>query len=731
MALLSISFSNAQVDPTTGNLINTGTTPTATTSNWNNGVYVNTICFQAGQPGNCGPNPSVRASSGDINFSYGQVDLNQIININRALAAGGTGVQLSGFNFGFRAKNGNGWDDGRQDYLDAYVKFYNAGGSLAATYDYVSQTNRKYDWTNFHFSETFASPIAATNYSNAQVGFIGKDNNFWAGNYGPEIQNVSFNLSYKVDPCSTNPAYSTTCAGFNKVTTTSNLLSPNDFAGSYNQAIAINTALTNAGVGAMVHGFNYGFSYKVGQSWSGCTATNQDGSCSWYMDIPASAKVTASLTSSTNQSVYQKVYSYTGDNTNGNVSEKFLLPSSLNQTALGTFRLNGGSMGTGSSVGNFWSSIIYTADPCANNPLYNTNCTGYAAAFAAKLNASNTIAISSTTTTPTIESSTSSTPTTNVGGVQMSTTGTISTPDNIPQALKDVQAIAQQSSATQSNKSTPNMSLIMSVLNQVQANDKATQAAAVQNAQQVAATSSAKAQEQANQIVESLNTMSQASSQASMVQVNNNKQASAMTVQPNTSVVQLQASTAANQMSFMTPSQPITLTPQQNLGQITFGSATVTAAVLPPQVAITKYEQQQSDISTTVITLVEQPKFENKQQEADISTASLNTTMSFGSNVNDLFASKINFESLQSEQTSDTVKKNITTNDLAGGVDIASIAITPKGYEAYGFVLKDAAFYKTEAIYKDQKTVDNARAFRLLSSDRLHQEMVDQQYKGK
>jgi hypothetical protein len=46
-------------------------------------------------------------------------------------------------------------------------------------------------------------------------------------------------------------------------------------------------------------------------------------------------------------------------------------------------------------------------------------------------------------------------------------------------------------------------------------------------------------------------------------------------------------------------------------------------------------------------------------------------------------------------------------------------------------VLKDADFYAPKDIYGNQKTVDNARALRQLSSDRLHQEMIDQQYKGK
>ena len=220
------SYSNSQtVDPTTGNLINTGSSATDTTSTWNNGVYVNQLCFGYGDPGNCGPNPSVRPG-GVINYSFGTVDLNQIVNINKALSIGGSGVQLSGFNFGFMAKNGNGWDDGRQDYLGAYVKFYNSAGGLASTYDYTSYTNNRYNWTQFNFSETFASPTPASTYGNAQVGFVGRDNNFWAGTYGPEIYNVNFSLKYSVkpDPCIADPLSSPTCPGYALATVKNSIL---------------------------------------------------------------------------------------------------------------------------------------------------------------------------------------------------------------------------------------------------------------------------------------------------------------------------------------------------------------------------------------------------------------------------------------------------------------------------------------------------------------------------
>jgi hypothetical protein len=86
------------------------------------------------------------------------------------------------------------------------------------------------------------------------------------------------------------------------------------------------------------------------------------------------------------------------------------------------------------------------------------------------------------------------------------------------------------------------------------------------------------------------------------------------------------------------------------------------------------------------------------------------------------------------EVTSDgMVKRNVQPNEVAGSVDIASMSTQPKGYDVYGqMTLKDASFYKVEDIYKNQKTIDNVRLLRGLQSgsDRLHQEMVDQQYKG-
>ncbi len=84
------------------------------------------------------------------------------------------------------------------------------------------------------------------------------------------------------------------------------------------------------------------------------------------------------------------------------------------------------------------------------------------------------------------------------------------------------------------------------------------------------------------------------------------------------------------------------------------------------------------------------------------------------------------------KEITETVKKNVSPNEAAGNVGIDSIAQEPIGFNDYlAKNLQDMQFYKSEEIYKGSQTVDNRRALRLLSgtNDRLHQEMVNEQYK--
>lgn len=205
------------LDPTqvynTGNIVNNTTNPNTITSTWQNVGVMNQglPCWSPGDPG-CGPQPYF--NQGSFNFSYGVTDVYQIANIANALPNSGTGLRVNGYNFGFTAKNGNGWDGGGLDTLSAYVTFYGSDGK-PVRYDYYD-LNFKFDWNTFNYSKTFDTPYASKDLSNVRYGFIGGDtSNYWAGPYGPEIYNINFSINYSVDPCATNPLYSPTCPGYN------------------------------------------------------------------------------------------------------------------------------------------------------------------------------------------------------------------------------------------------------------------------------------------------------------------------------------------------------------------------------------------------------------------------------------------------------------------------------------------------------------------------------------
>jgi hypothetical protein len=77
---------------------------------------------------------------------------------------------------------------------------------------------------------------------------------------------------------------------------------------------------------------------------------------------------------------------------------------------------------------------------------------------------------------------------------------------------------------------------------------------------------------------------------------------------------------------------------------------------------------------------------------------------------------------------SSTAGQSPENNELAGGISMAALAVQPVGFSAYYSTLPDGTFYAPREIYRGQQTVDNVRALRGLGSDRLHQEMVNQQY---
>ena len=617
MALcLAFSFitpsSNSQTTSTstTGNLINYGTSPTDTTSIWNNGVYVNQLgCFGGNSgTGYCGPNPNVQ-TNGNINFSYGQVNLNQIVNINTALAAAGTGLQLNGFNFGFMAKNGNGWDDGRQDYLSAYVKLNGTNGTTLATYDYTDQTNRKYNWSQFNFSETFATPYALSKLSTAQVGFVGRDNNFWAGPYGPEIYNVNFSLTYSVKPAAPPvvPAPPTYTA-------------PAPAPASPPPAEA-SPALAQA-------------------------------SPQQQAQQPAQAPPPPQPDANQNPSLAQ-------DN-----------PAQPSPTQAG---------------------------PAPTSPQP-------------------------------------------AGGPPQTAT-----------------ASASSSSGPSGGGSAGPSKLAMSVVRSAQANDRATQAQAVQNAAKAFEATQQSSQTASNAAVSMNQEMSANSATAAAQFSSQTTQASQQTTsQSGQGPQQSQQSTTQQQQASRSAQ-----TTQQTQGisqQQTFDSSVTSSVALRAPVITTVDAPVQSSSGTGLIVnrnpfaynplitntnttstlpITPPPVYQSRLQDRGIEldmpmVASFSGVGKAGNPLSELIMQQ-RFEMLQGnvEQQSSGVNRNVLPNELAGSIDLASMASIPTGFNAYSFVLRDSAFYEPKEVYKNQRTVDNARVLRGLTggSDALHQRMIDLQYK--
>lgn len=219
-ALCFSSYSNAQtsalqLDPTqvytTPNLV----APTVAGSNttpWVNSVYQGGLtCFAWGDPGYCGPNP-IATPGYNLNYSWGWVDTYQQQTMANALPFSGTGLRVNGYVFSFEAKNGNGWDDGRTDLLFAYVQFNNPKGTTLVNHTHNLST--QFNWTQFNYNQTFATPYLSGDIGTVRYGFVGQDNNGWAGPYGPEIRSISFGLKYSVDPCVINALSSPSCPGF-------------------------------------------------------------------------------------------------------------------------------------------------------------------------------------------------------------------------------------------------------------------------------------------------------------------------------------------------------------------------------------------------------------------------------------------------------------------------------------------------------------------------------------
>jgi hypothetical protein len=334
--------------------------------------------------------------SGQIIWSFGNVAVNYIIGINTALANAGTGIQINGYNWRYDVRNMNGGSgQNGVDTLTASSRLWNS------TYTTVllqqSRThNTTMDWTTFSGTVTAATPHPLANVGNLQLEFRASDSGFWNGYYGPQIRDVQASFNYTatpVDPCVANPQSSPSCPGYTLIS--DNLVPwPNHWTTngqSINQTYAINQALSAAGAGVVIHGFNYGYQYNLGSSWTQCTAHNQDGSCSWTMTFNPRVDVNLSIRSNTNTQIHGITHTEIAVNT-GNQRRDFQyrFSSPRDILTLGNFNFSA-STSHNATVFGMYSRAAYVIDECVANPLSSTTCPGYAQAYLDQQCSANTL----------------------------------------------------------------------------------------------------------------------------------------------------------------------------------------------------------------------------------------------------------------------------------------------------------------------------------------------------
>ena len=341
---------------------------TPSVSGWTGSVPGQNAGYSGG-----GNGPAYNQTTDTLIFGYSTATATQRITaeafaIQHALDLSNSGIKINGYNYSWLINNSG----DQSGTLSGQVQFLR-GTSILRTdiYNYNSPTN---GFQLYSGTQTFTNQESMLAGDAMTLSFTGKDNRFWAGYYGPQVRSPSITLNYTTDPCAGNPAYSPSCSGYNTVVTSPNLLT--GMTGP--QAYAINQALSNAGSGAMIHGFNYGYDYNV--AGRQCSFFDMFGFCLTGYNY-SDAGVATVITDSNSATIYSESNTHNGgDNgTSGTFSKQFRFGTSRQITTLGGFGMAPWTSGN-ASITNMYSSAVYTADPCLD-PLSSPSCPGYAAAY--------------------------------------------------------------------------------------------------------------------------------------------------------------------------------------------------------------------------------------------------------------------------------------------------------------------------------------------------------------
>jgi len=342
------------------------------------GAWTGSVAGSAGGLSGGGSGPAFNAATNTLIFGYTSKTATQNITaeafaIQHALDLSNSGIKINGYNYSWQIDN-SGQQSGT---LSGKVELLRGGTALQSyTYNYNAPTQGFELKTG---TETFASEHALLAADSIALSFTGKDARFWAGYYGPRVRDPSLTLNYTTDPCMSNPAYSSSCAGFNDILTSRRM---------YAESYAINQALDLVGAGLKIHGLNYGYDYVLGGQWCSVAGTNPDGTLGCSMMAPSSIAVGVAVTKIDGSVLYSNSHYHEEQNSSGSITNSHVFNNSLLLGDMGGFALVDNVYGTG-AVFNKFSSWKYTPDPCVVNPLSSTTCSGYQAAYQAQMCAAN------------------------------------------------------------------------------------------------------------------------------------------------------------------------------------------------------------------------------------------------------------------------------------------------------------------------------------------------------
>lgn len=410
---------------------------------------------------------------------------------------------------------------------------------------------------------------------------------------------------------------------------------------------------------------------------------------------------------------------YVGDPTKGEYTQVYYAP-------FGTNIQNG-------TISN-WSGATTPPPPqypaqCTTNPLFSTECPGYAQALALQ-NATPTTTTTTVTspTAPVVSEPTQTTatptvvaapaPSTTVTEPVTNATPTVtSSPVNNASATSSTPSVATTASPTANNpqpkvgevaqsggsssKSNVSTSQILSIVATEQSRVSSVEKSAVeQTTQQANAVASSVTQQ-----AESVASQSQSQSIATSIQAGQISSQNAIGGSNNQSGFSINAQSVVN-ASIASYGQPQNDLQQGNNTGLRLTESQITnenivlASRTPQAEDNSRFDNTRQTTSTPDRTLIEQNQVTQQPE-------------------------------VRQNAPMVSVNQRVRDNELAGGVSLTSIVKQPTGFELYMAAIPDVKFYAPKEVYRGQRNVDNARLLRGLTrgSDDLHQQMINQQYK--